>query len=107
MDFGRITLGDRFDLEAIGGKLAGWRAAKYPDGWIMDAILVANCNADENKTASYINTCLRRWKDRGGPDPEEVKKAKPEPTPDYIPPVTDLRSIYGPGYKPPENGKHP
>lgn len=107
VDFGRTTMKDRFDLEDIGGKLPGWRAAKYPDGWICDAILVANCNATVNQTASYINTCLRRWKTRGGPDPDEVGKARSETTPAYVPPVTDPSSLYGPKWKPSTNGTHP
>lgn len=101
VEFGRITMGDRFDLEELGLKLPGWRAAKYPDGWIRDAILVAYCNATPGFTASYIVTCLRRWKARGGPDPAELVKAqakRSEPLPDYVQlPADD--SWKGPQYR--------
>lgn len=81
VEFGRVTMGDRFDLEAIGEKLAGWRAMGHPDDWIKDAILVANCSAKPNLSCQYINGCLRRWKTRGSVDPEEMKRAKKEPEP--------------------------
>lgn len=76
VNFGRISFGDRFDLEDLGPKLPGWRAAKYADGWIKDAMLCAGCNARAGGMAAYVNTCLRRWKAKGGPDPEEVREAK-------------------------------
>jgi hypothetical protein len=82
--FGRSALGDRFDLEAIPQKLSGFRAAGYPDDWIRDAILCASC-AGAGQISSYMNTCLRRWKKRGGPDPEEVAKAKPSNGPTNMP----------------------
>lgn len=99
VDFGRKTMGDRFDLEHLGQKLSGWRAANYPDAWIMDAILVANCKAEINGTASFINGCLRRWKKQGGPDPGEVPRVRPyaEPTPEYVQ-ASERSSIYPPGH---------
>lgn len=106
VDFGRAALGDRFDLESVGQNLAGWRAAGYADAWIKDAILVANASAKHGLTA-YIATCLRRWTKRGSPDPEEIAKARAVPIPDYVPPVTDHASIYGPKWKPSENGIRP
>ncbi len=69
-------MGHRFDLEAIGQQLAGWRAAKYPDTWIRDLILIANCNAKPGKAAAYITKCLRNWQARGGPDLGELVRAQ-------------------------------
>lgn len=82
--FGRITFGDRFDLESLGSQLPGWRAAKYPDSWIQDAFLVAKANSEVNRTASYVTTCLRRWTKKGGPDPDEVARAKPPVAPVFV-----------------------
>jgi hypothetical protein len=79
--FGREAFGDRFDLEEIGTKLRGWRAAKYSPAWIKDALLVAGFTAQPGKMAAYANTCLRRWTARGSPDPEDLRKirARAEP----------------------------
>jgi len=98
VDFGRLTLKDRFDLESIGEQLSGWRAMNYPDDWIKDAILCAKCRAGVNRTASYINTCLRRWKARGGPDPVEVGKARADSSPPIVslPQGMTTGDIYGP-----------
>jgi hypothetical protein len=76
LNFGRQTMGDRFDLEAIGQQLPGWRAARYPDLWIRDAILIANCNAKPGKVAAYVSTCLRNWQANGGPNTAEFVKAQ-------------------------------
>lgn len=100
--FGREALGDRFDLEEIGSKLRGWRAAKYPEQWIKDALLVANCAAAPGGMASYVNKCLIRWTNRGGPDPEEVRRAKPDSPPatiEYVVPPKDWDKP-PPGWKP-------
>lgn len=77
--FGMKALGDTFELEAIPQKLAGWRAAGFPDDWIQSAMLVANCSCKPGGYAAYMNTCLRKWKKRGSPDPDDIMRTKAPP----------------------------
>lgn len=73
--FGRQAFGSKFDDLCLGQKLSGWRAARYPDAWIKDAMLCANCSAKGN-IAAYINKTLISWHARGGPNPADLLKAQ-------------------------------